>query len=60
MSNTPRYREIVREITAAVRRHAVEPGEQIAPVAELCEKYRVSHVTALRALRETLNPKNTP
>jgi GntR family transcriptional regulator len=44
------YERIVRELTARIRSGELRPGEQIPTVSALCRDYKVSKVTALKAV----------
>ncbi|MBR2439612.1 MAG: GntR family transcriptional regulator [Lentisphaeria bacterium] len=50
--STPRYRIITNDLLNAIDTNELHPGDRIASIRELSEKYQVSQITALRVFKE--------
>ncbi len=51
-NNSLLYRQIVDDISRKIRSGAIRPGERVPSVTEIRSDFQVSHITALRALKE--------
>jgi GntR family transcriptional regulator len=51
----PLYAQLKEQIIAEIARGGLVPGDQIPSQRELCESYRMSHMTVRRAINELLH-----
>jgi GntR family transcriptional regulator len=51
----PLYAQLKEQIIAEIARGGLAPGDQIPSQRELCESYRMSHMTVRRAINELLH-----
>lgn len=53
----PKYKEIERDILNQIQSGALKTGDQIETENELCERYKVSRMTARKALDLLSSPR---